>query len=109
MEGSKLIWAQRISEKAEYRERIREILLKYGQMNSKESKKAKELDEKGIYQDYYDYTEALAKIPSHRILAVNRGEKEGILSVSLFLEAKEKKHVDKIGSASCRERVEIWV
>ncbi|KID49032.1 hypothetical protein C095_06255 [Fusobacterium necrophorum subsp. funduliforme B35] len=90
IEGAKLIWAQRISEKAEYRERIREILLKYGQISSKESRKAKELDEKGVYQDYYDYTEALAKIPSHRILAVNRGEKEGILSVSLFLEEKEK-------------------
>lgn len=96
IEGAKLIWAQRISEKAEYRERIREILLKYGQMSSKESRKAKELDEKGVYQDYYDYTEALAKIPSHRILAVNRGEKEGILSVSLFLEEKEKKHVDNL-------------
>lgn len=96
IEGAKLIWAQRISEKAEYRERIREILLKYGQMSSKESKKAKELDEKGIYQDYYDYAEALAKIPSHRILAVNRGEKEGILSVNLFLEEKEKKHVDNL-------------
>ncbi|KDE69904.1 Tex family protein [Fusobacterium necrophorum] len=96
IEGATLIWAQRISEKAEYRERIREILLKYGQMGSKESRKAKELDEKGVYQDYYDYTEALSKIPSHRILAVNRGEKEGILSVSLFLEEKEKKHVDNL-------------
>ncbi|MBR8732446.1 Protein YhgF [Fusobacterium necrophorum] len=96
IEGATLIWAQRISEKAEYRERIREILLKYGQMSSKESRKAKELDEKGVYQDYYDYTEALSKIPSHRILAVNRGEKEGILSVSLFLEEKEKKHVDNL-------------
>ncbi|KDE60887.1 hypothetical protein FUSO4_12500, partial [Fusobacterium necrophorum DJ-1] len=55
IEGATLIWAQRISEKAEYRERIREILLKYGQMGSKESRKAKELDEKGVYQDYYDY------------------------------------------------------
>lgn len=90
IEGAKLIWAQKVSEKAEYRERIREILLKYGKMDSKESKKAKELDEKAVYQDYYEYSESLAKIPSHRILAVNRGEKEGILSVNLSLEEKEK-------------------
>lgn len=96
MEGAQLILAQKISEKAEHRERIREILLKYGRMDSKESKKAKELDEKKVYADYYEYSEALAKIPSHRILAVNRAEKEGILSVGLHLEEKEQRHVDEL-------------
>lgn len=96
LEGAQLILAQSIAEKAEHRERIREILLKYGRMDSKESKKAKELDEKRVYADYYSYSEALSKIPSHRILAVNRGEKEGILSVGLHFEEKEQKHVNEL-------------
>ena len=108
IEGAKLIWAQKVSEKAEYRERIREILLKYGKMDSKESKKAKELDEKAVYQDYYEYSESLAKIPSHRILAVNRGEKEGILSVNLSLEEKEKQHVESLLLRSFTKEVELY-
>lgn len=96
MEGAQLILAQKIAEKAEHRERIRGILLKYGRMDSKESKKAKELDEKKVYVDYYGYSEALSKIPSHRILAVNRGEKEGILSVGLHFEEKEQTNVHEI-------------
>ena len=49
-----LIIAQNISEKAEYRERIREIYLKYSIIESKASKKAAELDEKKVYNDYYE-------------------------------------------------------
>lgn len=91
-----LILAQNISEKAEYRERIREIFAKYSIMHSKNSKKALELDEKKVYADYYDYSEAVAKMPSHRILAVNRGEKEEILSLSLKLEDKDREKIEKI-------------
>ena len=86
VEGAKLIIAQNISEEAKYRERIREIALKYGILSTKESKKAKELDTKRVYGDYYEYTEPVAKIPSHRILAVNRGENEDVLSVSVSLD-----------------------
>jgi len=86
VEGAKLIIAQNVSEEAKYRERIREITLKYGILSTKESKKAKELDPKRVYGDYYEYTEPVAKIPSHRILAVNRGENEDVLSVSVSLD-----------------------
>jgi len=86
VDGAKLIIAQNISEEAKYRERIREIALKYGILSTKESKKAKELDTKRVYGDYYEYTEPVAKIPSHRILAVNRGENEDVLSVSVSLD-----------------------
>lgn len=96
LEGAALIWAQKISEKAENRERVRELLLKHGKLQTKESKKAKELDEKKVYADYYSYEEALHKIPSHRILAVNRGEKEEILSLSLSFEEKEQDFVYQI-------------
>ena len=83
IEGAKLILAQGISENANYREEIRNILLKEGIVSSKNTKKAIELDEKKVYGDYYEYTESIKTILSHRILALNRGEKEDILNVSI--------------------------
>ena len=83
IEGAKLILAQGISENANYREEIRNTLLKDGIIYSKNTKKASELDEKKVYGDYYEYSESVKKILSHRVLALNRGEKEDVLSVSL--------------------------
>ena len=83
IEGAKLILAQGISENANYREEIRNTLLKDGIIYSKNTKKASELDEKKVYGDYYEYSESVKTILSHRVLALNRGEKENVLSVSL--------------------------
>ena len=83
IEGTKLILAQGISENANYREEIRNTLLKDGIIYSKNTKKASELDEKKVYGDYYEYSESVKTILSHRVLALNRGEKEDVLSVSL--------------------------
>ena len=83
IEGAKLILAQGISENANYREEIRNTLLKDGIIYSKNTKKASELDEKKVYGDYYEYNESVKTILSHRVLALNRGEKEDVLSVSL--------------------------
>ena len=96
IEGAMLIIAQNISEKAEYREKIREIYLKVSIIDSKASKKAGELDEKKVYTDYYEYQEKISKMPSHRILAVNRGEKEDILTVHLSLEDGDRDRVEKM-------------
>jgi uncharacterized protein len=87
-EGAKLILAQNISEEAKYRESIREDMLKYGVLLTKETKKAKELDPKKIYGDYYEYQEPINRMPSHRILAVNRGEEKEVLSVTINFEEK---------------------
>ncbi len=96
IEGAKLIIAQGISEKAEYREKLRELLLKNGIIVSKNTKKAEELDAKKVYSDYYEYSEPIKTIPSHRVLAVNRGEKEDILSVSLKVEDNVRERMDSI-------------
>lgn len=96
VEGAKLIIAQEISEKAEYREKLREMLLKNGIVVSKNTKKAEELDVKKVYADYYEYSEPIKTIPSHRVLAVNRGEKEDILSVSLKVEDNIRERMDNI-------------
>lgn len=96
LDGAMLIIAQNISETPAYREQIREIMLKYGILITKESKKAKELDVKKVYGDYYDYSEPVTKMPPHRILAVNRGEKEDILSVNITLDEKTRARVENL-------------
>lgn len=96
VEGAMLIIAQNISETPAYREQIREIMLTKGIINTKESKKAGELDPKKVYGDYYDYSEQISKIPSHRILAVNRGEKEEVLSVSITFEENVRTRIENL-------------
>lgn len=96
LDGAMLIIAQNISETPAYREQIREIMLKYGILVTKESKKAKELDVKKVYGDYYDYSEPVTKMPPHRILAVNRGEKEDILSVNITLDEKTRARAENL-------------
>ena len=96
VEGAMLIIAQNISETPVYREKIREIMLKSGILVTKETKKAKELDVKKVYGDYYEYKEPVSKIPPHRILAVNRGEKEDILSVSVTLDEMSRNRVENL-------------
>lgn len=96
LDGAMLIIAQNVSETPTYRELIREIMLKYGILVTKESKKAKELDVKKVYGDYYDYSEPVTKMPAHRILAVNRGEKEDILSVNITLDEKTRARVENL-------------
>ena len=87
IEGAYLILAQEISEVAVYREKIRDNMSKRGSVEVKATKKAKELDEKQVYTDYYEHTEEVKRMPSHRVLAVNRGEKEKILNVSIKLDS----------------------
>lgn len=96
VEGAMLILAQNISETPIYREKIREIMLTKGVITTKETKKARELDEKKVYSDYYQYSEPISKMPSHRILAVNRGENEEILSVSIGFEDDVRARVEGI-------------
>ena len=81
LEGAKNILAERISDEPEYRKWIRQETFKRGTLKSAE--KDAEADEKKIYEMYYEYEEPIQKIVPHRVLAVNRGEKEEILRVSV--------------------------
>ena len=76
--GVHLIIAQNISEDVKIREFLRDKISEFGILDSKVVEKNKENDEKGVYQDYYDYSELVKKAASNRILAINRGEKEKI-------------------------------
>ena len=79
--GAKYIIAENVSDNALYRKYIRDNIYKFGNIVSKKKKNSE--DEKKIYEIYYDYTEAISKIKPHRILAIDRGESDGVLSVSI--------------------------
>ena len=81
IQGAKYIIAEIVSDNAKYRKWIRDNIYKFGTITSK--KKKNSVDEKKVYEIYYDYSEAVSKIKPHRILALNRGESEGVLSVSI--------------------------
>ena len=84
--GAKYIIAEVISDNAKYRKYIRNYIYKNGVLTSKLKKKA--IDDAKTYEMYYDYSEAICKIKPHRILAVNRGENENVLSVSIDVDEK---------------------
>lgn len=77
--GALDIIAEQISDVADYRTYIRDITFKEGKIISA----AKDENAESVYETYYDYNEALATIPGHRILALNRGEAEKFLSVKI--------------------------
>ena len=93
IEGAHLIIAQKLSENIEIREYLRKVLTEKSKLVSKLIEKNKELDEKQVYKDYYDFSEAYNKILSHRILAVNRGENEKILKVDLEIDDDVKENI----------------
>ena len=84
IQGAKYIIAEWISDNAKYRKVIRDNTYNYGIINSKIKKNA--TDENKVYDMYYDYSERIKYIKPHRILAINRGENEDVLSVSIEYE-----------------------
>lgn len=84
IDGAKDIIAEKISDEAKYRQYTKNLINKTGILTTKLKKNA--VDEKGIYAMYYDYSERIKNLREHRILAINRGEKEKILSVSFDID-----------------------
>ena len=83
--GALDIIAEQISDVADYRTYIRDITFKEGKLVAA----AKDAEAESVYENYYDYTEAIASIPGHRILAINRGENEKFLTIKV--EAPEER------------------
>lgn len=81
IQGAQDIIAEQISDQPKYRQWIRDTTFRKGQISS--SAKDEEKDEKNVYEMYYEYEEPIHKIVPHRILALNRGEKEEVLRVSI--------------------------
>ena len=113
VEGAKYIIAEWISDNASFRKYIRNYFYKNGVVVSK--KKKDSVDEKSTYEMYYDYNEAVKYIKPHRVLALNRAEKEKILNVSIdvnkdeiisYLESKVIKNKDSFVTKYIKEAIE---
>jgi len=94
--GARDIIAERVSDTAEFRKWIRDYTFENGLLVSK----AKQ-EEDSVYRLYYDYSEPLSRIPSHRTLAINRGEREGFLSVKV--EVDEEKIISFLKERMCSD------
>lgn len=79
LQGAKDILAENIADDAAIRAWIRRYTLDHGMLTSE----AKDAEQESVYENYYDYRELAKKMPPHRILAINRGERESILKVGL--------------------------
>ncbi len=108
--GALDIIAEQISDDAQYRSRIRKDTFEYGSLTSV----AKDEEEASVYENYYNYSELVKKCVSHRVLAINRGEKEKILTVKIeapqeeilkFLESRIIKNTNKKASELLRETI----
>ncbi|MCY8207889.1 Tex family protein [Bacillus subtilis] len=107
IEGAKHIIAEQISDEPTFRKWIRQETFKRGTIKSAAGKSA-DTDEKNVYEMYYEYEEPIAKVVPHRVLAMNRGEKEDILKVSIeppadHIKAYLEKQIIKNRSTSVRE------
>jgi uncharacterized protein len=87
LQGAMDILAEMISDDPESRKWIRELTYKKGVLVSKQKKE--EEDAKNVYEMYYEYSEAVAKVVPHRVLAMNRGEKEDILKIAIEAPVEE--------------------
>jgi len=109
--GARDIIAEWVNEDAQIRDGIRRMFSKYAEIHSKKIK-SKEKDAQ-VYKDYFDFTQALQKCPSHRLLAIRRGEKLGLLRVSIdvdvekALESIERKTVKNQSESAKQVRLAI--
>ena len=83
--GAKDIIAENISDDADYRMWIRKYTFNNGSIVSK----AKDEKAESVYEMYYDYSEAVKKVPGHRVLAMNRGEAEKVLTVKISVDEEQ--------------------
>ncbi|MCY7812136.1 RNA-binding transcriptional accessory protein [Bacillus spizizenii] len=107
IEGAKHIIAEQISDEPSFRKWIRQETFKRGTIKSTAGKSA-DTDKKNVYEMYYEYEEPIAKVVPHRVLAMNRGEKEDILKVSIeppadHIKAYLEKQIIKNRSTSVKE------
>ncbi len=86
LEGAQYILIERFAEHAPLLQTLRDYLRGHGVLTAKAVKDKKDSDTK--YTDYHDYSEAISKIPSHRALALLRGEREGVLKLKLLLDSE---------------------
>ncbi len=93
VQGAQDIIAERISDDAATRKKLRNFFFKHGEIVSSYVKGKEEEDKAKTYEMYKEHSEPVAEIKSHRVLALNRGEKEGFLKVSVLCDASFAKRI----------------
>ncbi len=88
--GARDIIAEWVNEDGQIRDKVRKLFSKEAEIQSKKVKSKEE--EAKIYKDYFDFNQALDKCPSHRLLAIRRAEKLGLLRVSIDIDAERAQH-----------------
>jgi uncharacterized protein len=99
LEGAQHILVERFAEHAPLLQSLREYLRIHGILTGKAAKDKKDSDTKFI--DYHDYHEAISKIPSHRALALLRGEREGVLKLKLLLNSEQEEKTRNLTFNPC--------
>ncbi|RKX98326.1 MAG: RNA-binding transcriptional accessory protein [Spirochaetes bacterium] len=113
LSGARDILAEGFSEDAGYRSALRKMSRERGFLTAKVIAKRVEDEEASVYRDYFDYSEKISRVPSHRILAVLRGGKEGYLRVKARLEEEQavewlERRIVK-GRGACAEQVKLAI
>ncbi|MCE7060411.1 Tex family protein [Dyadobacter sp. CY343] len=111
LQGARDIMAEWINENQDARAKVRQTFQRGAVITSKVKKKKEE--EGAKYRDYFDFSEPLSRIPSHRLLAIRRGEEEGILNVDISPEEKlALESLDRLflrGSNACKDQIEAAI
>ncbi|WP_417881886.1 Tex family protein [Xanthomarina gelatinilytica] len=113
LEGARHIIAEWINERTDVRNNIRYQLERFATIATKAVKKKAEEDEAQKFRDYFDWEEALSRIPSHRLLAILRAEKEGFIKVKINIDderalAKIEARIIRSRNA-CSEQIQIAI
>ncbi len=89
IQGAQDIIAERVSDDAEMRKVLRELLMSEGVLESKLDEKQEDAEKLHVYETYKEFSEKVSTLPSHRILAINRGEKEECLKVGVVIDSEK--------------------
>lgn len=111
LQGARDIIAEWISENQDARSRVRSVFQRNAVITSKVKKKKEE--EGAKYRDYFEFSEPLSRIPSHRLLALRRGEEEGFLSVDISPDEDQAiENLDRIflkGTSGSKDQLELAI
>ncbi|PWG04880.1 Tex family protein [Polaribacter aquimarinus] len=113
LEGARFILAERINERTDIRNNIRYQLERFAQISSKVIKAKKDNEKAQKFKDYFDWSESLNRIPSHRLLAILRAEKEGFIRVKLEIDTERtlQKMEDRIirSNNECVHQIQLAI
>ena len=106
LSGARDLIAETLSDDADKRKRLRETFQRQAVLETKAA-----TEEDSVYRQYYEYSEPIARIPAHRVLAINRGEREGFLKVALRMDAVQAEDILKMdlihSQGECARQLEL--